>query len=137
MFGGIYLLFHVFQSQSERRNFGGSDFIEIQYCKLPQGSTLEKIVAVDSLEHWKNDSLYVFGDDMEVFYQNYGSIITGGVYNNQKSGPMDLCGINFYSYKQAAAIMECLQTETPPEYQTLQKWLQAGEQYIGFYVLDL
>lgn len=74
---------------------------------------------------------------MEVFYQNYGGIITGGVYNNQKSGPMDLCGINFYSRKQAAAIMECLQTETPPEYQTLQKWLQAGEQYIGFYVLGL
>ena len=29
------MLFHTFSSQEERRKYGGSAFIEIQYCKLP------------------------------------------------------------------------------------------------------
>ncbi len=36
------MLFHIFNSQKERREFGGSDFIEMQYCKLEQGSEIEK-----------------------------------------------------------------------------------------------
>ena len=36
------LLFHIFHSQKERRDFGGSDFIEMQYCKLEQDSEIEK-----------------------------------------------------------------------------------------------
>lgn len=131
------LLFHTFSSQEERRNFGGSDFIEIQYCKLPQESKLEKIVSVDAVSHWKNDSLYVSGDDMEEFYQHYGTVITGGVYNSGESGPMDLVGINFYSRRQAACIIERLQQETPPEYQVLRRWLEKGEAYIGFYILGV
>lgn len=115
------MLFHIFPSQSERRNFGGSDFIELQYCKLPQGTTIQEIVSVDAITCWKKDSLYVSGDDMEIFYRHYGSIITGGIYNNKESGPMDLCGINFYSRKQAAFFLDCIKIEKPPEYQVVPK----------------
>ncbi len=131
------MLFHVFQSQAERRKLGGSDFIEIQYCRLPQGTAIHQIVSVDSIEHWKNDSLYVFGDDVDVFFQNYGHIITGGVYNNETRGPMDLFGINFYSREQAASIWKRLKTETPLDYPVLLKWLMEVEQCLGFYVLGV
>ena len=29
------MLFHTFKSQEERRKFGGSAFIEIQFCNMP------------------------------------------------------------------------------------------------------
>ena len=131
------MLFHIFQSQAERINFGGSDFIEIQYCRLPPGTEIHKIVSVESIEHWKNDSLYIFGDDMDVFYQHYGSIIADGIYNNEKIGPMDLYGINFYSLEQTVFIMERIKAKAPVDYQVLLKWLHGIEKHIGFYILGL
>ena len=131
------MLFHSFSSQSERRDFGGSDFLELQYCRLPQGTALAELVSVDAIDHWKNDSLYVSGDDMDAFYRHYGHIITGGVYNNQASGPMDFLGVNFYTRQQAALILERIRAETPPDYLVFQDWLQKGEAYTGFYVLGL
>ena len=131
------MLFHSFQSQAERREFGGSDFIEIQYCRLPEGTSLREIVSIDAIKHWKDDSLYISGDDMDLFYQSYGDIITGGVYNNGDRGPMDLFGINFYSREQTNEIIERLAEEKPPGYQILCRCLQADEQSLGFYVLGV
>ena len=131
------LLFHTFHSQADRRAFGGSDFIEIQYCRLPEGTSLQDIVSIDAIENWKNDSLYIFGDDMNLFDQHYGAIITDGVYCNGNRGPMDLCGINFYAGAQAAAMIDRFTEEKPPEYQVLCQWLQAGQQCLGFYVLGV
>ena len=131
------LLFHSFHSQAERREFGGSDFIEIQYCRLPEGTSIREILSVDAIENWRPDSLYICGDDMDLFYQNYGDIITGGVYNNGDRGPKDLRGINFYSKKQTRKIMERLAEEKPPEHQILCRWLRAGERSLGFYLLGV
>ena len=131
------MLFHSFQSQAERWEFGGSDFIEIQYCRLPEGTSLREIVSIDAIKHWKDDSLYISGDDMDLFYQSYGDIITGGVYNNGDRGPMDLFGINFYSREQTNEIIERLAEEKPPGYQILCRWLQADAQSLGFYVLGV
>lgn len=131
------MLFHSFHSQAERREFGGSDFIEIQYCRFPEGTSLREIVSIDAIKHWKDDSLYISGDDMDLFYQSYGDIITGGVYNNGDRSPMDLFGINFYSREQTNEIIERLAEEKPPGYQILCRWLQADEQSLGFYVLGV
>lgn len=129
------MLFLTFSSQEERRKYGGSDFIELQYCRLLPNTEIEDIVSVDAVEHWKSDSLYVYGDDMDRFYSSYGTIITGGIYNNMECGPVDWCGINFYSQEQAAKIIKRIEIERPPEHQALLDWLKAGRQYIGFYVL--
>ena len=98
------MLFHSFRSQAERREFGGSDFIEFQYCRLPEGASIREIVSVDAIKGWKPDSLYICGGDMYLFYQDYRGIITDGIYNNGDRGPMDLWGINFYSREQANEI---------------------------------
>ena len=66
-----------------------------------------------------------------------GTIITGGVYNNKDSGPLDLLGINFYSQKQLIFMIERIKKEKPTDYQILLKWLEAGTEYIGFYVLGI
>ena len=131
------MLFHMFNSQEERRNFGGSAFIEIQHCKLPESTKLEKIISVKEVSHWENDSLYVSGDDMNLFYEQYKDIITGGVYNNGKSGNMDLYGINFYSREKADLIIKRIEDEKPQEYEILLRWLKSGTDYIGFYVLGV
>ena len=101
--------------------------------ELPSGKSFRLM----RLKHWKDDSLYISGDDMDLFYQSYGDIITGGVYNNGDRGPMDLFGINFYSREQTHEIIERLAEEKPPGYQILCRWLQADEQSLGFYVLGV
>lgn len=62
------MLFHTFHSQEERRKFGGSYFIEFQYCEAAPGTSLEEILSVDAIHMWKNDSLYLYGDDDNTFF---------------------------------------------------------------------
>lgn len=131
------MLFRTFHSQEERREFGGSYFIEFQYCSLELGSKIQELIAVDAISHWKNDSLYLYGDDDNEFLSGYGDIFTGGIYNNQKSGLVDLCGINYYSQKQTALIKERIKKAKPFEYQTLLGWLEKAENYNGFYILGV
>lgn len=131
------LLFLTFHSQDERRKFGGSDFVELQYCRLPSHAEIKEIVSVDAIKHWENDSLYIYGDDMNTFYSAYGTLITGGIYSNMERGPIDLFGINFYSQEKTSQIVEHIETEMPLEYQILLDWLKAGRQYIGFYILGV
>lgn len=129
------MLFHKFISQEERRAWGGSDFIELQYCRLARGSELKKIISVDAISAWKTDSLYVFGDDGNLFLSNYCDIFCGGIYNNEKRGVVDICGINYYSPDLTAAIMEQVEQKRPLEYETLLSWLSNVKHYNGFYIL--
>ena len=131
------MLFHTFSSQEERREFGGSYFIEIQYCRLSQGTEIERIVSVDAIEHWKNDSLYIYGDDDNEFILHYGKIFTGGIYNNLKFGMIDICGINYYSLQQTHLILERIKKAKPLDYQVLLNWLEKIKENIGFYILGL
>ena len=68
MHGGTMGLFHSFNSQEERRKCGGSDYIELQYCRFPVGTETKKIISVNRIRHWENDSLYVYGEDSPLFY---------------------------------------------------------------------
>ena len=131
------LLFLTFNSQEERQKFGGSDFIELQYCRLSPYMKIKEIVSVNAIKHWENDSLYICGDNMDMFYSSYGTIITGGIYSNMERGPVDLFGINFYSQEQTKQIMQRIEVEMPPEYQIFLKWLKEGKEYVGFYILGI
>ena len=131
------MLFKIFDSQEERRKFGGTCFMELQYCRLEQTSEIKKIVSVDVIEDWKKDSLYVYGDDIDRFMSHYGKIFTGGIYNNGKSGMVDPYGINYYSRELTKSIIEKIKKDRPLDCQTLLDWLEHVEQYVGFYVLGL
>lgn len=131
------MLFHMFSSPKERRSAGGSCFIEIQSCRLPKNTEIRDIVSVHSLKHWNTVSLYVLGDDVPEFLSFYGDILSGGFYNNTKTGPLDLCGINFFPADRAEQIAARLKQEKPPEYETLLAWLEKESDAAGFYVLGL
>ena len=127
----------MFYSPKERRSAGGSCFIEIQSCRLPKNTEIRDIVTVHSLKHWNAGSLYVLGDDVPEFLSFYGDILSGGYYNNTKTGPLDLCGINFFPADRAEQIAARLNQEKPPEYETLLAWLEKESDAAGFYVLGL
>ena len=129
------MLFHIFTSQEERRNHGGSAFIEMQFCKLPPDAKTKKRVAVSSIHHWQNDSLYI--DDLNLFYQEYSHIFDCGIYNNLKSGIVDLYGINYYSPSSIDSIIHRILAETPKDYEIIVDWLTKGKAYQGFYILGI
>lgn len=129
------MLFHIFKSQEERRKFGGSAFIEIQFCKLPSETTTRNLVAVNSINHWQNDSLYI--DDENLFYQEYSKIFNSGIYNNMKSGAVDIYGINYYAPSLVDSIIAKLQKGKPVDYEILIEWLTKSKAYNGFYILGI
>lgn len=131
------MLFHIFSSQKERRRFGGSAFIEIQFCKLPLGTEIEKLVAVSSITHWQNESLYIYINDENVFYQEYSHIFDCGTYNNLKSGTVDIYGINYYSPSFIDSIIGKILEDKPTDYEVLIEWLTKSKAYNGFYILGI
>lgn len=131
------MLFHIFNSQEERRSFGGSAFIEMQFCKLPFGTKTKKIVAVSSINNWQNDSLYIYVDDIEVFYLEYREFFYCGIYNNLKSGIVDVYGINYYETSLTDSLIERILEKKPKDYEILIEWLNRAKEYNGFYILGI
>lgn len=129
------MLFHTFHSQEERRVFGGSAFIEIQFCKMKPGTKIQKIVALRSINNWQDDSLYFA--DVETFCRDYSNIFNRGIYNNLKTGPVDLTGINYYKPDLIDAIIMKVLENKPTDYEILIAWLNKAKKYNGFYILGI
>ena len=94
------MLFYTFHSQDERRKFGGSAFIEMQLCKMGPEAEITQLTAVSNIDHWQNDSLYIYLDDIETFAAEYRNIFNCAIYGNLESGPADLylSLIHIFSY---------------------------------------
>ncbi len=131
------MLFHSFNSQEERRAFGGSDFLELQFCLLERETRINNIVSIDKINNWRNDSLYVNGDDWEIFYNNYKNIFKNGVYNNLKSGEINWCGINYYSPEQVEEMIKNIKEKKPKDYKNVLEWLIKAKEFNGVYILGL
>lgn len=129
------MLFYTFNSQEERRNHGGSAFIEMQFCKLPVGTAIEKLVSVDNINYWQNDSLYI--DNESAFYLEYSTVFNCGTYNNLKCGTVDIYGINYYAPFLTDSIIEKLRKDKLTDYEVLIKWLIKSKAYNGFYILGM
>ena len=119
------MLFHVFNSQEERRAYGGSAFIEIQFCKVPAKRKVNARVALRSIHHWQNDSLYV--DNEDLFYKEYHSIFNA----------LDIFGMNYYGPESINPVIEKINTTKPMEYEVLVEWLNKAKEYNGFYILGV
>lgn len=130
-------MFLKFHSDAQRRAFGGSAFLEIQYCSLPAGSSARKTVSVDSIHNWNLSSLYISAEDMDDFYAQYKDILHNGLYNNLREGVVDLYGINYYSEEKTRAIIAELHARRPKGYETLLAWLRENPYNNGFYVLGI
>jgi beta-glucosidase/6-phospho-beta-glucosidase/beta-galactosidase len=131
------MLFHSFNNQDERRAFGGSDFLELQFCQHKRGTSIKNIVSEDEIVNWCNDSLYVCGDDWETFYKNYKNIFKNGVYSNLKNGEVDWCSINYYSPEQVEEMIKIIEEKKPKEYQVVLEWLNKAKEFNGVYILGV
>ena len=130
-------MFHSFANSEDRRNFGGSAFIEFQYCKLKRGLDIGKIISIKTINNWQDDSLYVYVDDIDEFYRHYADIFNVGVYNNLKTGKIDFYGINYYTQQQLLNIVDTIDKQKPFDYAVLSEWLKQGINYNGFYILGI
>lgn len=128
-------MFYTFTLQEERRRVGGSCFIEFQFCKLPVDTKINKIVFVDSINNWLNDSLYV--SDENYFYEEYNNIFDYGIYSNLERGIVDIYGINYYPPELIEVIINKILKETPSDYKKLVEWLEKAKAYNGFYILGI
>lgn len=129
------MLFHTFHSQAEREKCGGSAFLELQFCKLPAQSNLETLVAVEHINYWQNDSLYIH--DARLFDREYSSVFDCGIYNNLRRGTVDLWGINYYPPSSIDILIQKIDTKKPLEYETLKAWLNRAKTHNGFYILGM
>lgn len=130
-------MFHTFSNIEERNTFGGTAFIEIQYCRLNADTKLKKKVAVKSIQHWMDDSLYIYVDDIDSFISNYGRIFNTGTYNNMQTGFVDVFGINYYTVDDVMSMVEMIIKEKPVDYQKLENWLNNATHYNGVYLLGI
>lgn len=131
-------MFLRFASQEERREHGGSCFIELQYCRLPVSTPLKKTVAVRSVEHWKDDSLYVDAfSEQNSFCAEYSRIFSDGVYSDLRRGVFDPNGINYYDPTLTRNILRRVLEEKPTDWERLSDWLQTAADGNGFYILGV
>ncbi len=131
------MVFHSFNNQDERRVFGGSDFLELQFCKLKKGTSIRSIVSTRNIVDWCNDSLYVSGDDTDVFYKQYKNVFKNGVYNNLKSGDIDFFGINYYSPELVEEMIKTIEANKPEDYTIILAWLNKAKDFNGVYILGV
>lgn len=130
------MLFHTFSTQEERRRFGGSDFIELQYCRLKRGTSFRKLTSA-CRTHWEDDSLYVPGQCMDEFLAAYSGVLGEAVYSNKKSGLVYPFGPNYYPPERVPAMLDRLRERNSEDDRTLAKWLQKAAEHNGFYVLGV
>ncbi|MBP5384511.1 MAG: hypothetical protein J6Y57_06010 [Lachnospiraceae bacterium] len=126
-------MFLKFASQDERKEYGGTCFIELQFCNLPESTPAEKILDHDEL--WRNDSLYVYGDSP--LYAEYKNIFGKGIYSNMSEGLFDYYGITYYKPELIDGIVDRAQEYKPDGYEILIDWLKDAKQYNGFYILGM
>ncbi len=122
------MLFRSFASQEERRSAGGSAFLELQYCTLPCGTPLKKILSPKTVEHWNPCSLYVHADDLELFSREYGDLF---------DGDLPLFGIGYRSPLQTEKLMENIAAAKPTDYEIFLTWLTKAKEQNGFTVLGI
>ena len=126
-------MFLKFKSQDERSKYGGTCFIELQFCLLPSSSTLEDIM--EKHVFWRDDSLYIHGDSP--IYSEYKDIFGAGTHYNLTEGLFDYYGITYYKNEQIDAIIDRACRIKPKGYELLTEWLEEAKKHNGFYILGL
>ncbi len=125
----------IFYTYDEIQNFRGTAFIELQFCRTPADTDIKDLVAVDSIENGRRDSLYV--TDADRFYSEYGKYFDCGVYNNLEQGSVDIYGINYYASSVIDTVTAGICSDRPLDYERLLCWLEASEEYNGIYILGI
>ena len=123
-------MFLKFDSQKERSQYGGTCFIELQFCKCPEGTDLKTILS--DYNFWLDDSLYVYGDDP--FYAVYGPVFGNGIHPDMTKSYPDPWGVTYYRADQIDDIIERAEKKKPLGYKILTEWLNEAKEYNGIII---
>lgn len=126
-------MFLQFQSQEERRRYGGSCFIELQFCRAAEETPVGEIM--QHFSNWMDDSLYVHGDSP--LYTVYGAVFGNGLHPNMTESDLDMWGVTYYRREQIDGIIARAEQRKPEGYETLTAWLREAKQYNGFFILGV
>jgi len=126
-------MFLQFQSQEERRKYGGSCFIELQFCRAAEDAPVSELFR--HYDHWQNDSLYVQGDSP--LYTVYGEVFGNGLHPNMTESPLDMWGVTYYRRDQIDGIIARAEQRRPEGFEMLTAWLLEAKQYTGFYIFGV
>ena len=74
---------------------------------------------------------------MEEFLLLYSDIFNKGIYNNRKSGAVDLFGINYYPPELEKAIVKRLRERNSEDDRILTDWLMTADEHNGLYILGV
>ena len=126
-------MFLKFKSQDERKQYGGSCFIEISFCKLPKGAKEDTILS--DIHYWREDSLYVSGGAS--FNEVYKDIFGIGLVDEGKEDLFDFYGVTYYKPEKIDDIIKRAIEVKPEGYEILTDWLKKAKSYNGFYILGM
>ncbi len=128
-------MFLSFSDQQERRKYGGSCFLELQYCHLPPDTPIQKRIARNAIEFWRPDSVYVHGD--APFFAEYGEVLGPGISGSGNWSGFDSWGLNYYPPEVIPAMLQRLLARKPREYTFFLSWLEGCKACNGFYILGI
>lgn len=114
----------------------GTCYLEFRFCETDKPLKDGK-VRYEILNHWSDDSLYLYWDDFSEFYELYGDLFGCAVFPNGERG-CDSCGVNYYGKEENAKIIAGMSTRPNEEYAALLPWLKEAEKRgKGFYILGV
>ena len=121
----------MFVSCSEKQ---GSAYFEFAYCKKEWD--VKKLLK-KGYTHWESDSLLVHIDNDVEFFENYHAYLqTPDSPNGAQQ--LDPYGVNYFTKAQTLTIIEQIEKDKPPYYETLGTWLiKAVNEYNGFFFLGI
>lgn len=122
-------MFLQFENQETRRENYGSAFLELAYCKLDTKASIKKKLKINNLPNWQNDSLYVYVDNLDDFYNEYKKAL-------DISGD-ELFAVKYFSAEETNKLIEILKSEKPTEFQVFVNWLNYAMNNNGFYILGI
>lgn len=120
-------MFHKFKNQEERKNFGGTAFVEFAYCKnKSKFKILNKLLKRKNV-FWNDDSLYIYVDDIDEFCKLCDDIFK---VNN-------FYGSNYYSKEKTIEIINSLKQKQPKDYLVLVEWLELALMHDVFWIYGI
>ena len=112
----------------------GSAYYEFQYCKKDWNT---KKILKKGYSFWEKDSLLIHVDNDRDFFENYGDYFKAPK-SPDGTQQLDPYGVNYYTKEQTLTIIEQIENDKPPYYETLVAWLKkAITDYNGFFFLGI
>ena len=127
----------IFKNFKEKNAYNSTAFMEIQFCKLSDSSSIKKKTAERYIKHFASDSLYIHHNDIDKFIEEYGEIFISGKYAKQKTGFIDPYGVTYFPKGQIKDYIHSILISKPTDYEIMIEWLNEALKYDGIYILGL